>query len=183
MKKILVLHASPRKNGNTAEMVRVFCDGAREKGHHVTLFSLGDTSIHPCKACDYCQTHQGKCSQSDDMAKLYPLLQSHDTLVIAAPVYYLGFPGILKNAIDRTYAESAIGRKIRYSILLTAACKQDPSVTKVMTDYYQALMSYLGIKDLGIISAFGVDAPGELISTESGNTSLFEDILRLGQSL
>ena len=29
MKKILVLHASPRKNGNTAEMVRVFCDGAK----------------------------------------------------------------------------------------------------------------------------------------------------------
>ena len=121
MKKILVLHASPRKNENTADMVHAFCEGAQKKGHNVTVFPLSNAHINPCKACDYCQTHKGECIQQDDMTKLYPLLQSHDTLVIAAPVYYLGFPGTLKNLIDRTYAESAIGRSIRYSVLLTAA--------------------------------------------------------------
>ena len=64
--------------------------------------------------------------------------------------------------IDRTYAESAIGRKITASILLTTACKKEESITNVMVQYYHALADYLGWENLGVISAKGVDAPGEI---------------------
>ena len=35
-KKIVILNGSPRKNGNTAALVRAFTQGAEQAGHTVT---------------------------------------------------------------------------------------------------------------------------------------------------
>lgn len=166
MKKILLLLGSPRKTGNTATLAEAFLNGATEKGHKVTTYWLGDAIINPCKACDYCQKNNGECIQKDSMIELYYLLQNHDTIAIASPVYYLGFPGSIKNVIDRTYAESVKGRKLKYSVLLTAACKSDSRVTSILTDYYKELMNYIGVEDLGIVSACGIEKPGEVKDTK-----------------
>lgn len=165
MRKILILLGSPRKNGNTAALAEAFCKGATEAGHVVTTFYLADATINPCKACDFCQRNNGECIQKDSMTELYQHLQNHDTIVFASPVYYLSFPGSIKNVIDRTYAESAIGRKTKYSVLLTAACKEDSQITQVMTDYYKVLTNYIGVEDLGVVSALGVDKPAEVKDT------------------
>ena len=162
MRKILVLYCSARKNGNSAKLAASFIQGATNSGHQITECFLTDKHIGPCLACNHCQTHNGHCIQKDDMNAILGLLQESDTLVIAAPVYYLGFPGSLKMLIDRTYAESAIGRKITASILLTTACKKEEHITNVMVQYYHALADYLGWENLGVISAKGVDAPGEI---------------------
>lgn len=39
-KKIVVLNGSPRRNGNTAGLVKEFTKGAQEAGHTVTEFFL-----------------------------------------------------------------------------------------------------------------------------------------------
>ena len=39
-KKIVILNGSPRKNGNTAGLVKEFTKGAQESGHTVTEFFL-----------------------------------------------------------------------------------------------------------------------------------------------
>jgi multimeric flavodoxin WrbA len=171
MKNLLVLYASPRKNGNSTILAQAFCKGAEESGNYVTKYNLADKNIGSCLACDYCQHNHGKCIQQDDMAELIELLQSHDTFVIASPVYYLGIPGKVKTVIDRTYAESAIGRKIKNAVLLTAACKKEPVITELVVDYYKKLCTYLGWNNLGLISALGVDAAGEVLDTEYVNQS------------
>lgn len=178
MKKILILLGSPRKNGNTATLAEAFLKGATESGHKVTTYWLGEAIINPCKACDYCQRNNGECIQKDSMRELYELLQNHDTIALASPVYYLGFPGSIKNVIDRTYAESVQGRKIKYSILLTAACKEDSQVTSVLTDYYKELTKYIGVEDLGIVSAYGVEKPAEV-----QDTKWMEEAYQLGKSV
>lgn len=171
MKKILVLFASPRENGNSAILAEAFCKGAEESENDVTRYHLSDKNIGNCLACDDCQHNRGKCIQQDDMAGLIDLLQGHDTLVIASPVYYLGFPGKVKTVIDRTYAESAVGRKVKNAVLLTAACKEDPEITAVAADYYKKLCTYLGWNNLGSVSALGVNCAGEVLETEYVNDS------------
>ena len=178
MKRILVLLGSPRQKGNTALMAEAFIKGAREAGNSVTAYSIGKREIRPCKACDYCQKHGGECVQKEDMRELYELLQSHDTLVMASPVYYLGMPGNLKNVIDRTYAESAKGRKIKYAALLTAACKKESEVTEVLNDYYRRLTAYLGWEDKGMVNALGVENPGEI-----ENTCWLKEAYELGKNI
>ena len=169
MKRIVVLFASPRKSGNSTMLAHAFCKGAEESGNHVTKYYLFGKKISNCLACDYCQHNHGKCIQQDDMAELIDLLQSHDTFVIASPVYYLGLPGNVKTVIDRTYAESTIGRKIQHAVLLTSACKKEPEITDVMVDYYKKLCAYLNWENLGVISAFGVNDAGEVSGMESVN--------------
>lgn len=160
--KILLLYGSPRKNGNTALLADQFTRGAMENGHEVTKYYLHEKEIKPCLACDYCQDHKGVCIQKDDYQEAHELMQKSDMLVIAAPVYYLGMPGDIKIFIDRSYAESAIGRHIKKAALLTAACKEDPEITKVMTDYFEKLTDYLGWENKGIVSAYGVTGRGEV---------------------
>ena len=47
-KKIVVLNGSPRRNGNTAGLVKEFTKGAQEAGHTVTEFFLSGMDIHGC---------------------------------------------------------------------------------------------------------------------------------------
>ena len=44
-KKIVILNGSPRKNGNTAGLVKEFTKGAQEAGHTVTEFFLSGMDI------------------------------------------------------------------------------------------------------------------------------------------
>ena len=178
MRKILVLYCSARKNGNSARLAASFIEGAMKVNHKITKCFITDKHIGPCLGCNYCQEHDGICLQKDDMQNIIRLLQEHDTLVIATPVYYLGFPGSLKMLIDRTYAESAVGRKITSSVLLTSACKEEESVTNVMVQYYLSLVDYLGWKNIGVVSAKGVEAPGEI-----ENRPCLNDAFQLGSRL
>lgn len=54
--KILVLNGSPRANGNTAAMIDAFAEGAREKGHEVSIIPVGQKKIGGCIGCEYCHT-------------------------------------------------------------------------------------------------------------------------------
>ena len=47
-KKIVILNGSPRMNGNTAELIKAFTEGAESAGHIVTRFDLQKMNIHPC---------------------------------------------------------------------------------------------------------------------------------------
>ena len=41
--------------GNTSKLVYEFARGAREMGHEVTTFMLGNMDIHPCLGCGHCR--------------------------------------------------------------------------------------------------------------------------------
>lgn len=51
---ILVLNGSPRKNGNTARLIKAFEKGAKEAGHSVKIENVAMKKITGCKACEYC---------------------------------------------------------------------------------------------------------------------------------
>jgi hypothetical protein len=47
-----------------------------------------------------------------------------------------------------------------------------------MADYYRKLMRYIGVEDLGTVSALGVDKPGEV-----KNTKWMEEAYQLGKRI
>ena len=47
-KKIIVLNGSPRRTGNTAELIREFTIGAESAGNTVTEFFLDGMNINGC---------------------------------------------------------------------------------------------------------------------------------------
>ncbi len=100
MKNILILSASPRKNGNSDILCRQFIKGAQDAGHKTERISLYDKKIECCRACYAC-FKTGKCVIGDDMAKILDKMQKADVIVVATPTYFCTMNGKLKTAIDR----------------------------------------------------------------------------------
>ena len=69
MKNIVILSASPRKNGNSDILCHQFMKGATDAGNQVELISLYDKDIGFCRACYAC-FKTGKCVLKDDMAEI-----------------------------------------------------------------------------------------------------------------
>lgn len=98
--KVLVIHGSPRHQGNSDLLCDALIQGAKESGHDVEKIWLGNKNIHFCRACYACfQT--GRCVQKDDMQEILEKIQEADVLVLASPTYFLTMSGQMKVMIDR----------------------------------------------------------------------------------
>jgi multimeric flavodoxin WrbA len=196
-KKIVIIEASPRKNGNSTILAQEVASGARSAGALVDIVSLADSRIGPCIACDACQESlKTDCIIQDDMASLYPRLREADVIVYATPVYWFTVSGQMKLFMDRCYAlmyastvpgndgeavytvESDLGSK-KLAVVLTYG-DVDPfasgAVNAIRT--YQDMARFVGSEIAGILygSAF---AEGEV----SGNDTLLKQAYNLGASL
>ena len=104
---LLILTSSPRRNGNSNALAEQVAAGARQAGASVKVIDLAQLTIHPCLACDSCQTwDEVRCDQDDDMQPLYPALIAADAIVLASPIYCFSFCAQLKLFLDRLYAFS-----------------------------------------------------------------------------
>ncbi len=97
---ILALSASPRRGGNTEELVFSFLEGARKEGKETEFIRLNDLKFRPCQACDRCAP-TGRCVVQDDMQLLYPKVAACEGLVLATPVFFGTLSAQLKMFIDR----------------------------------------------------------------------------------
>lgn len=101
--KVLVLMGSPRKNGNTAALLRPFSGELLAGGAEVESIWLYDREIRPCTACRSCQkdwTGFG-CVQKDDGQELFEKLLVSDLLVLATPIYSFYCTPPMKALLDR----------------------------------------------------------------------------------
>jgi multimeric flavodoxin WrbA len=160
--KILILNGSPHPHGNTQALIDAFKEGAVSKGHEVEEADVARLSIHGCLGCEYCHTKgHGKCVQSDDMQKIYPLLQQADVLVLASPIYYHGFSGQLKCTIDRFYAVGAPGELKLHKIALLLSSGADRVYDGAVYSFKEDFVGFLGLEDAGIVTAHGFENKSE----------------------
>ena len=174
--RILVLNGSPRPKGNTKQMVDAFREGAESAGHKVDVVDVCGKKIAGCLACEYCHTKgNGVCVQKDDMQEVYSLLGEADMLVIASPIYYHGVSGQLKCALDRFYS-AAYPRKPRnlkkVAMILSSG---DPKMYDgAMFSYKGDFLEYLGLEDMGVFTAYGMD---------NGSASKLKELRDVGKNL
>ncbi|MDR2444938.1 MAG: flavodoxin family protein [Spirochaetaceae bacterium] len=141
--KIFVLFGSPRKNGYTARMLECFfsCreDAEEFKKEHAVIFNAYDANIKPCIHCGHCKKVRG-CIY-DDFFPVEQGLNTADLLVVASPVYGLGFPAPLKAVFDRTQqyfeAKHSLGierpiQKHKAALFLAACGSTDGSGAAMM---------------------------------------------------
>ena len=99
---IVGLQGSPRKGGNTDDLLAAFLAKAGQAGAEVKTIQVARAGIVPCKGCGYCETH-GTCVIADDpmSTEIYGLLREADLVVAATPVFFYGASAQLKVLIDR----------------------------------------------------------------------------------
>lgn len=170
--KILVLNGSPRKHGNTMKMIETFQEGAMSVGHQVNVVNVAYQKISGCLACEYChQKENGICVQKDDMQNIYTLLKETEMLVIASPIYYHGITGQLKCAIDRLYAvlypKEVVKSLKKVAMILSSG---DPDMYDgAMFSYKGDFLNYLGLKNMGVYTAYGDENGSEIKLKELRN--------------
>ena len=164
MKNILILSASPRKNGNSDILCQQFMKGAEDAGNQVELISLYDKNIGFCRACYAC-FKTGKCVLKDDMAEILDKIQAADVLVVATPTYFLTMNGKLKNTIDRFLPKwQDLGGHDVYIIITGHDGREG---LKLVGEELTTIFSYLGNEIKGVIWGEGVWQKGEVTSTKA----------------
>jgi len=101
--KVCILMGSPRKEGNTAALMKPFVKALQEKQADVEIFDVYDMDLRPCVACRTCQKDWSVfgCPQDDDMEKIFDAVMAADLLVLASPIYSWYCTPPMKNVIDR----------------------------------------------------------------------------------
>jgi multimeric flavodoxin WrbA len=103
--RVLILAASPRRNGNSTILALKAAEGVKAEGGEADVVSLGSLNIAPCNACDACRTKPEEgCVIKDDMQPLYKKIEDAQGVIFATPVYWFNVSAQMKLFIDRTYA-------------------------------------------------------------------------------
>jgi multimeric flavodoxin WrbA len=116
--KVVVLHGSPRKGGNSDTLAAEFLKGLGKQS--VSHFYLNEMKIKPCQGCLSCATPPHKCAINDDMTQIYDAYKAADLIVWASPMYWGYITSQMKAAQDRMEAlawEGFDGKT--FAILLT----------------------------------------------------------------
>lgn len=101
---ILLICGSPRKQGNTAQILRQLSIAL--EGETVTMVSLADLHLNGCLGCSACQGDLEKpgCVQQDDVTALLQQVMEADAVVYGTPLYGHSYSGQLKLLMDRHVA-------------------------------------------------------------------------------
>jgi len=81
----VILFGSPRKDGNTIQIVNALVDALRRKNHNVRMLYLNDLNIRPCQGCYACLP-KGICKINDDMKDIRKYMMESDLIVYATPI-------------------------------------------------------------------------------------------------
>ena len=130
-------------------MIEAFCQGAEAAGHQV----------------------EGKCIQKDDMEKIMPAYLESDMIVFASPLYYFAPTAQLEAAMQRVYCIGKPAKATKAALLLSSG---SPGVYDGAIGTYKAMTSYIGLKDMGIITAAG---------GENGSEAKLAEVRELAASL
>ena len=168
MRKVLVISATPRKEGNSDILSDQVVAGARAAGAQVEKIRLADVKINYCRACDACQkSRETLCVQKDGMTDLYPKLLQADAIVLASPIYFFTVSGQLKVFLDRTYALGGAGDWTALAGKKVAAVfsyAEPDALYSGVTNAFRMLQdacSFLGVELVGCVHA-PCAAPGEV---------------------
>ena len=105
--KAMFLNASPRKNRNTATLLKEAQRGAEAAGAEVELIHLQDLNFKGCVSCFACKrkgnTCGGLCIQKDDLRPVLERILEADVLVAGSPIYWHNSTGMFRNFVERLF--------------------------------------------------------------------------------
>lgn len=107
--KIYAINGSPRKNNNTATLLKKALDGVKEaaknKEIETEIINLYDLNYTGCKSCFSCKKiggkSYGKCALKDDIQEVLEKLSQADGIIFGSPVYMGNITGELKSFLER----------------------------------------------------------------------------------
>lgn len=101
------INGSPRRKGNTAEVLEKALDGVRSilPTAETGLVHLSDFNVAGCRSCFACKrkggSSYGRCAVRDDLAPLLEKLADADGIIFGSPIYFMGVSAGLRALLER----------------------------------------------------------------------------------
>lgn len=93
----LILNGSPRKNGDTASLIKLLTDNLTGNFRIVNCYSA---KISPCVDCRCCR-EKPVCVIDDEMQEIYRYVEKCGNIAIASPIYFSELTGKLLDIASR----------------------------------------------------------------------------------
>lgn len=111
MKKFIAINGSPRRNGNTAQLLDEAIRGAADAGAETKLVNLYALNFKGCTSCFYCKLKSkphGTCAMKDDLSPILEELKTADGVVFGVPIYFMNFSADMVAFLERFYFSNYI---------------------------------------------------------------------------
>lgn len=105
--KFYAINGSPRKQGNTAEVLEKALDGVRGTlpAAETELVHLYDLNFTGCRSCFACKrkggASYGRCAVRDGLSPLLEKLADADGIIFGSPIYFMGVSAALRALLER----------------------------------------------------------------------------------
>lgn len=100
---VLGIYGSPRKGGNSDQLLDKVLEGAKSAGAEVMTVYARDLKMSGCLECGGCD-ETGVCVVQDDMQTVYPLIERANVVFLGSPIFFYGVTAQVKALIDRSQA-------------------------------------------------------------------------------
>ena len=103
--KIIAVNGSPRKEWNTATLLKKALEGAASQGVETELVHLYDLNYKGCISCFACKEKGGKsygrCVVRDDLKPMFKKIEATDALILGSPIYLGNITGQMQSFMER----------------------------------------------------------------------------------
>ncbi|MDI6900967.1 MAG: flavodoxin family protein [Anaerosomatales bacterium] len=165
---ILGIAGSPRRHGNSEQLLDAALAGAGQAGARVSKLVAATHDIRPCQGCNACSL-TGECVLRDEMHALYSAIDEADGIIVGSPVFFATVPAVLKIVYDRMQPYWA-----RTHVLKEPPPRRRPGgyvVVRSGGDPYgfvaaqyttKSVFAVLGLDYIGEVKVAGVDSPSDI---------------------
>lgn len=182
MKRVVAFMGSPRKNGNTATLVKEVIRGAQDAGAETTVFDLYDMNIKPCQGCLVCRK-TGHCVMQDDFQSMFKHLVEADAVIFGSPVYICQVTAQMKLLWDRLCGLFDENFKPRHAAknLIMVYSQGDPNAQSFQASFQinEALLKLFGLHVVDTILVTGGGDP----NTAANNKELLLKAYEAGKTI
>lgn len=101
--KVVAFNGSPRKDGNTAILIRHVFEELEKEGIETELVQLAGKPLSGCLGCYKCwQNRDQRCTQTgDDMNDYIARMVKADGIILGSPTYYADITTLTKALMER----------------------------------------------------------------------------------
>ena len=170
--KIASILGSPRKKGNTSQVMQWIEGQLEAQGHAVDRINVVDFKINACKGCFTCKKFPDRpgCPQKDDTMEIMSRLMASGAILYGSPIYFWGPTAQLKTLMDRHcslvtgFATPQWHSLVKGKTLgLVVTCEDGiENNTELMTDMFSRFVDYLQCDHAGTLVIPFTSAPDAL---------------------
>ncbi|MCK9431949.1 MAG: flavodoxin family protein [Candidatus Omnitrophica bacterium] len=103
--KVIAFNGSPRKEWNTATLLKKALEGAASQGAQTEFVQLYELDYQGCISCFACKEKggesYGRCVVQDDLKPVFDRIEKADALIFGSPIYLGNITGQTQSFLER----------------------------------------------------------------------------------